>query len=231
MMVKGKAILPTNFVYVDEIDSTIICNLRYASDKNFLGYKVFGYNNTRAILTKDTANALSSAQKDFLKDGYSIVIYDAYRPQKAVDTFMKWSKNTDETLKAKYYPTIDKSELFKRGYIVEKSGHTRGSTVDVSIIKINNKLHKIKTSQRKLNNGEIVPFLDDGTEDMYTSFDLFHEASHHNTSLIGENYLKRRNYLKSVMKKSGFLEYPGEWWHYTLENESFPNIYFDFDVE
>lgn len=225
-------LLPQKFVYLDEVDSSITQDLRYTYNENFLGRKVPGYKANRAILTKDAAKALSAAQQDFLKDGYSIVVYDAYRPQKAVNSFSMWSRDiNDQKAKERYYPGINKADIFKLGYISEKSGHTRGSTVDMSIIRLGNKLHPVKFSKRKLKNNDIVPFLDDGTVDMYTSFDLFGPASHHETDLIEEEYLTRRSYMYSVLSKHGFNGYPKEWWHYTLENEPFPDTYFDFDVK
>jgi D-alanyl-D-alanine dipeptidase len=224
-------LLPQKFVYLDEVDSSITQDLRYTYDENFLGFQVVGYKANRAILTKEAAKALSAAQKDFLKDGYSIVVYDAYRPQKAVDSFVMWSRDiNDQKAKERYYPGINKGDIFKLGYIFDKSSHTRGSTVDISIITLGNKLHPVKFSKRKLRNNDIVPFLDDGTVDMYTSFDLFGPASHHKTDLIEEEYLIRRNYMHFVLSKHGFNSYPKEWWHYTLENEPFPDTYFDFDI-
>lgn len=119
-------LLPQKFVYLDEVDSSITQDLRYTYDENFLGRKVPGYKANRAILTKDAAKALSAAQKDFLKDGYSIVVYDAYRPQKAVDSFVMWSRDiNDQKAKERYYPGINKGDIFKLGYIFDKSSHTR----------------------------------------------------------------------------------------------------------
>lgn len=226
------ASLPKDFTYLDEVAPTIIQDLRYNYDENFLGRKIIGYKANRIILTKQAAKALAAAQQDFLKDGYSIVIYDAYRPQKAVDEFMSWSKDPkDDIAKEKYYPDINKADVFKLNYVAEKSGHTRGSTVDMTIIKVGNKLNPVKVTKRTLKDGRTVPFLDDGTIDMYTSFDLFDAASHHDTTLIDKEYLERRNYMRNIMLKNGFKEYPTEWWHYTLKNEPFPDTYFDFDIE
>lgn len=224
--------LPKKFIYLDEIDLSIKQNLRYACDENFLGYKVIGYKTNRVILTNEAAKALSSAQQDFIKDGYSIVVYDAYRPQKTVDYFTIWSRDiSDQKSKERYYPSLNKEDLFKQGYVAKKSSHTRGSTVDVTIISLGNEMYPIKFSKRKLKNGDVVPFLDDGTLDMYTSFDLFNPASNHDTDLIDEEYLIKRNYMYSILSKHGFNGYHNEWWHYTLRNEPFPDTYFNFDVE
>ena len=197
-----------------------------------MGRKIDGYKANRVILTSEAAIALVKIQQELLKNGYSLVIYDAYRPQRAVDFFMKWSKDSnDQVAKEKYYPDINKADVFKLGYVAEKSGHSRGSTVDLSIIRIGDSLKPITFQKRQLKNGSIIPFLDDGSVDMSSSFDLFGEASHHDSNLIETEFLARRNYLRGIMKKNGFNDYPEEWWHYTLKNEPFPDTYFDFVVE
>ncbi|MCC8372318.1 MAG: M15 family metallopeptidase [Rickettsia endosymbiont of Pseudomimeciton antennatum] len=184
----------------------------------------------RVILTKPAAEALSAVQKELLANGYSLVIYDAYRPQRAVNYFIKWSQDlNDQTTKADYYPYANKEDLFKLGDIAKKSGHTRGSTVDLTIIKSSNVLHDITITKRKLTDGRSISFLDDGTVDMGSSFDLFDKASYHDSKLISPEHLEKRNYLRAIMKKHGFNEYNKEWWHYTLNNEPFPNTYFDFE--
>ena len=224
--------LPKDFVNLKEIEPSIIENLRYFSNENFIGRKIDGYNANRVILTHKAAIALVKVQQELLKDGYSLVIYDAYRPQRAVDLFMKWSKDSeDQIAKEKYYPNINKADVFKLGYVAEKSGHSRGSTVDLSIIKVGDSLKPITLQKRQLKNGSIIPFLHDGTVDMGSSFDLFGEASHHDNNLIEKEFLDQRNYLRRVMKKNGFNDYQEEWWHYTLKDEPFPDTYFDFIVE
>jgi len=191
-----------------------------------------GYKASEAILTREAAEALKNVQRKLLGIGYSLVIYDAYRPQKAVDNFMEWSKNSDQTNKLKYYPWVDKDKVFELGYVAEKSGHSRGSTVDITIIDKNKRINLSPIlKERLLTDGRNVSLIDDNTEDMYTSFDLFDEASHHDTTLIPKEYLEKRNMLRRIMIENGFKEYPYEWWHYTLNNETFPNEYFDFDIE
>lgn len=224
--------LPEDFVYLKDIDESIIESPRYVGKNNFLGRTVPGYYIPKLILTRPAAQALKKVQTELRAQGYSLVVYDTYRPQRAVDAFMAWSKDAlDQAGKAFYYPTINKLDAFKLGYIAEKSGHTRGSTADLTIIKLGKKPHAIVFSKKKLLNGEEVPFLDDGTIDMGTSFDLFHEASHHDSLLVSENATKMRNFLRSVMVKHGFEPIKEEWWHYTLVNEPFPDTYFDFVVK
>jgi D-alanyl-D-alanine dipeptidase len=224
--------LPKGFVYLKDIDSTIVQNLRYYTKENFIGKRIDGYKANKVILTIQAAEALSKVQKDLLKKGYSLVVYDAYRPERAVAHFVGWSQNpTDQQGKQKYYPMINKEDCFKLGYISSRSYHSRGSTVDVTIIKLNNALKNIEVSNRKLTNGETIPYLDDGTVDMGSSFDLFGKASHHDTDLVEHKFLEQRNELREIMKKNGFNEYSKEWWHYTLDKEPFPDTYFDFEVE
>jgi len=228
------ATLPEGFVYIRDIDPSIIESPRYYSSQNFLGKRMIGYEKSTLILTKPAAQALSQVQQALLKDGYSLVIYDAYRPQKTVNEFVRWSHDySDQKMKNLYYPRIDKRDAFKLNYISDKSGHTRGSAVDLTIIALNSKIkaaNEIVFSKRVFKNNVTLPFLDDGTIDMGTSYDLFDIASHHQNPLIEGMYLKNRQYLRQMMLKHGFIEYPEEWWHYMLKNEPFPNTYFDFDI-
>ncbi len=223
--------LPEEFVYLDEIDKTIQISMRYFSTENFVGSRLDGYKTARIIMTKKAAAALCNAQKELLLDGFCLVVYDAYRPQKAVDHFVHWSTTPDnQTIKEKYYPEIAKEQCFELGYIGKKSGHTRGSTIDLTIIKVGDQLKTPTLSWRTMNE-KLIPFLDDGTVDMGSSFDLFGPASHHDSPLMPQKYTALRNYLRAKMIKHGFKPYAEEWWHYTLVNEPFPTTYFDFDIE
>lgn len=224
------------FVYLHEIDPTILISLRYNTHENFVGSPVDGYKKSVVIMTKQAAQALSEVQKHLKKDGYSLVIYDAYRPQQAVNHFIRWSENTQDKLKEKhYYPRVAKNKVFELGYVAKRSGHSRGSTVDLTIIKDGEALHEIQEQERQLCDGCNIKFLDDGTVDMGSSFDLFDEASHTHNNLIEEKFQRRRNYLKNIMEQHGFKNYDCEWWHFTLKNEPFPadndDSYFDFPVE
>ena len=226
--------LPEKFVYLDEIDDSILHDMRYASNLNFVGEIVHGYKINRAVMTIYLAEALSNIQKQISKDGYSLVIYDAYRPVKAVEHFATWANsNNIVDVKSIFYPHIDKSRSFELGYISNKSAHSRGSTVDLTIIEKSSKLRShseiIKTT-RKLSDGREIIFLDDGTVDMGSHFDLFDEASWHRPSLFTGEFLQRRQYLQNIMVSNGFSDYSKEWWHYSLNNEPFPNTRFDFDI-
>ena len=201
--------LEDGFVYLKDIDDSVIVDLKYYSTENFTGQLVEGYHSNTAILTNESASALSNAQDDFNKLGYSLILYDAYRPQRAVDFFVQWSKNLDDTINKRiYYPNIKKSELFKLGYIAYKSGHSRGSTVDVSLVELST-------------NKEL---------DMGTIFDYFGIESHTFSDDITEKQKSNRLILYELMSQNGFKNYPKEWWHFTLEKEPFKK-YFDFLVK
>lgn len=203
-------VLPPGFIYVDEIIPDILIDLRYAGTNNFLGTKVTGYNTSRAILTEPAAKALKQVQEDLKTKGYCLKIYDAYRPQRAVDHFIKWSKDGNDTLmKHKFYPDLQKKELFRLGYIATKSGHSRGSTIDLTIV--------------EADSGNLV--------DMGGSYDFFGDISHHSSKEVTTEQKQNRELLRTMMLKHGFLPYPQEWWHYTYRPEMFPNTYFDFEVE
>ena len=201
--------LEKGFVYLSDINSSIIVDLKYYSSNNFTGKFVEGYNSNKAILTKEAAVALSNVQDDLNKIGYSLILYDAYRPKSAVDFFVKWSLNINDTIyKNTYYPNIKKSELFKLGYIAYKSGHSRGSTVDVSLVEIESKK-------------EI---------DMGTIFDYFGVESHTFFNNLSKKQKLNRLLLYEAMSNNGFKNYSKEWWHFTLKNEPFQK-YFDFPVK
>ena len=201
--------LEDGFVYLKDINNSIIVDLKYYSTENFTGQYVDGYYSNNAILTKESAGALANAQDDFNKLGYSLILFDAYRPQSAVDFFVQWSKKLNDTIyKEIYYPNINKSELFELGYIAYKSGHSRGSTVDVSLIEIST-------------NKEL---------DMGTIFDYFGVESHTFFNDISEKQKSNRLILYKIMSNNGFKNYSKEWWHFTLENEPFQK-YFNFPVQ
>ena len=202
--------LPDGFVYVTDVIPTAQLEIRYFSEDNFVGAFIDGYEAPKAILTVEAAEALKKAADILEEQGYYIKIFDAYRPQRAVDHFVRWSKDLDDTkMKEKYYPDLDKSVLFELGYIAEKSGHSRGSTVDLTLVEI--------SSGKEL--------------DMGSGFDFFGDISNHGTHLITPEQEKNRNILRDAMVEAGFKVYPEEWWHYTLENEPYPDTYFDFPVK
>ncbi|MBQ4897785.1 M15 family metallopeptidase [Paenibacillus sp. Marseille-P2973] len=202
--------LPKGFVYLDEIIPDAQYDIRYFSDNNFIGGPVKGYEAPLAILSSKAAKALKKANDELDKQGYRLKIIDAYRPQKAVNHFISWSKDRDDTLmKDAFYPDVDKKNLFKLGYLSSKSGHSRGSTVDLTLV--------YKRTGEEVDMGSRVDFLG--------------EISSHGTKLITKEQRKNRYILKTAMVNQGFKPYTKEWWHYTLKNEPYPSTYFNFNVE
>ncbi|HPW56483.1 MAG: M15 family metallopeptidase [Thermoanaerobaculaceae bacterium] len=201
--------LPAGFVYVDELIPDAILDVRYCSTDNFVGRRIDGYLAPRIILTREAAEALAAVAAELRAEGLLLKLFDGYRPQTAVNHFVRWAEDlSDQEMKLRYYPEVDKRELFARGYIAERSGHSRGSTIDLTLV-------------------------DGGTGeelDMGSGFDLFAEISHHGTDRISAAQTRNRERLRDAMLRHGFVLYPYEWWHYTLAAEPFPTTYYDFPV-
>lgn len=225
--------IPDGFVEIRTIIPDIILDLRYYSNHNFLGRKVNGYNAEKCYITKAAADSLAKVQNELRKFGLSLKIYDAYRPQRAVDDFVTWAKDLSDTItKKEFYPTVDKSRLFADGYIAEKSGHSRGSTVDLTIVPlpiteqpdfdVANQCECYKPVGERFN---------DNSLDMGTGFDCFNPLSHTFSNNISPQQRANRMLLYVLMKKYGFKNLAEEWWHYTLIDEPYPNSYFDFVIE
>lgn len=205
--------LPQGFVYLEDVEPSILVDLRYSGKNNFIGRPIDGYLKPRCIVTGETAHALKGIQSELGSFGLGLKIYDCYRPQRAVDHFVRWAKDTKDTdMKDEYYPGINKESLFREGYIAIKSGHSRGSTVDLTIVSI-----------VQPNAGREI--------DMGSPFDFFDPKSWTNSSDISSDQRASRLLLKIIMEKHGFQPYQKEWWHFTLKDEPFPNTYFDFPVE
>jgi D-alanyl-D-alanine dipeptidase len=201
--------LPKGFISLQEYIPTIQLEMRYHTLHNFMGTKVDGYLSPRAILTKASAKALAKVQQDLNAFGLGLKIFDAYRPQKAVDHFVRWGLDLeDRANKEKYYPTVEKRNLFLQGYIAKKSGHSRGSTVDLTIIDLE--------SKREL--------------DMGSTFDFFGKQSWVKYTKITAKQRANRMLLHQMMLLYGFKSYAQEWWHFTLRDEPYPDSYFDFDI-
>lgn len=211
------------FVDIKDVAPNINLDIRYYTNYNFIGQKIDGYNSPKCLLTKASALALKKVQKEAIDKGYSLKIYDCYRPQKAVDHFVRWAKDINSIkMKEIFYPNIDKRDLFYLGYIASRSGHSRGSTVDLTLVSIPTTIQEPYTPGKKFKDNSI---------DMGTEFDFFDPSSHTISSSISTTQQNNRLLLKSLMEKNGFINLPQEWWHYTLNNEPFPNSYFNFSVE
>ena len=206
----GYAQLPKGFVYAKTEIPTIQVELQYCGDNNFVGDIIDGYNANVSIMTKQTAVALKKVQAELAKQNLSIKIYDSYRPQRAVNHFVRWAKVVNDTLmKQQFYPRVQKKNLFKSGYIASKSRHSSGSTLDIT-------LAHLKT-------GEAL--------DMGSPFDFFGSESWVANTNLTVDQAKNRKLLQTVMLSNGFRNYPKEWWHFTLRGEPYRNQYFDFLVE
>lgn len=197
-----------DFLEISTVIDDAAYDIRYYSPNNFTGNKIDGYKAPRAYLTKEALAALQVAADDLRKQGYRLLIWDSYRPQKAVDHFVRWINDENDAGDKSFYPEIEKSKLLAGRYIMAKSGHTRGSTVDLTLIK---------------KDGSFV--------DMGGTFDLFSEISHPDYEGVSEEQKANRKILHDAMIKAGFRGLDSEWWHFTLENEPYKDTYFDFDVE
>ena len=200
---------PPGFVLLSEAVPDALLELRYFSGDNFVGERIKGYEEPAALLTGEAAAALKGASDELLPRGFRLKIFDAYRPRMAVDHFLSWAKDPSDTrMKAIYYPELDKAELFARGYIAERSAHSRGSTVDLTLV-------DLRTGREA---------------DMGGPFDYFGPLSRPDYPDISPEQHANRMLLREVMLAHGFLPLEEEWWHFTLANEPWPDTYFTFPV-
>jgi D-alanyl-D-alanine dipeptidase len=205
--------------------------MRYATFNNFIGNPVPGYQRGVCIVTQEAAEQLRKAEQAIKPKGYTLKVYDCYRPQKAVDYFYKWSQNPqDERQKAAFYPREIKKELFKRDYISRSSGHTRGSTVDITLVKINNNQSAISKNNLIRCYDKTPAYLNDDSLDMGTRFDCLDVTANIHYSNLSKVQKSNRLLLKQLMLRYGFKPYFNEWWHFTLNNEPYPHTYFNFPV-
>ena len=200
----------SQFVNIADVIPDAILEIRYYGTYNFVGDRIDGYLQPTALLTQRAADSLKAVSDDAIKMGYRLKIYDAYRPQKAVDHFVRWAADIQDIRMKKYfYPDLDKSVLFEQEYIMEKSGHTRGSTVDLTLFDMN--------TEKEL--------------DMGGTFDWFGIESHPDYGKITHQQIHNRMILRSLMLSHGFKPLSSEWWHFTLKDEPFPDTYFTFPVK
>lgn len=204
-----KGNLPQGFVYLTDYVPNIVIDLRYLGKDNFVGKQVDGYKKPVVIITEAAAIALQNVQKDLDEYQIKMKVFDAYRPQQAVNHFVEWAMDLSDTLtKQKYYPEVKKEDLFRLNYIAAKSGHSRGSTIDLTLVDHNNV---------ELNMG--------------TSWDYFGPKSWPSDTTVLKDAQKNRKFLQEIMIKNGFVPYNEEWWHFTLKDEPYKEIYFDFEVK
>ncbi|MFJ5034018.1 M15 family metallopeptidase [Streptomyces sp. NPDC088560] len=224
---------PRGFVALSAVDPTIIQEIRYFTPHNFVGEPVDGYRQPICILTRPAAEALHKAQRTLLRKGYTLKVYDCYRPQRAVNDFVRWAEDLGaQSMKGEFYPNVDKTRLFEDGYIAAKSGHSRGSTMDLTIVKLPAR------PTRPYHPGEpLVPCFaprnerfPDNSVDMGTGFDCFDTLAHTLDPRIQGVQRANRMLLKNTMERLGFVNLAEEWWHYTYQPEPYPDTYFDFPV-
>jgi len=198
-----------DFVHVDEVVPGIRWDAKYATWDNFTGKPVDGYLANRIIGTRALCAALERGREEAASLGFGLLLWDGYRPQRAVDRFLQWSTEPEDgRTKLRHYPNIDRAAMFEQGYVATKSGHSRGSTVDLTLF--------------HLASGELAP--------MGGDHDLMDLVSHHGAEGITPVEARNRECLCAVMETCGFVRYDREWWHYTLNDEPYPDTYFDFPV-
>ena len=196
-------------VLVDDVISGVRWDAKYATWDNFTGKPVDGYLVNRIAGTRALCAALERAQKEAAAIGFGLLLWDGYRPQRAVDCFLRWSAQPEDgRTKQRHYPNIDRADMFRNGYVAERSGHSRGSTVDLTLY--------------HLDSGELAP--------MGGGHDLMDPVSHHGARAIAPIAARNRHRLRSVMAAAGFAAYDREWWHYSLRDEPYPDTYFDIPV-
>jgi len=201
---------PDDFIDAKSIIKDLDVELRYYTNYNFVGDTINGYHANRLILTKPAAEALAKVQDSLQTMGLCLRVYDGYRPQQAVDHFIEWAKDLSDTIqKQNFYPNTPKALLFHEGYIATKSGHSRGSTLDLTVI--------------NASNSEPI--------DMGSPYDFFGQESWVAYPNITDKQKENRQILQGVMNAFGFRSYSKEWWHFTLRNEPHPDTYFNFPIK
>ena len=206
---KRAAMDSRGFVVLADYVPDIIQEIRYYSSYNFIGERIDGYEEPIALLTLEAARALKGVSREMFVQGYRLKVYDAYRPAGAVRQFVLWGiEDTDLRMKPYFYPDLEKQELFQKGYIAKMSGHSRGSTIDLTLL-------DMKTGKEV---------------DMGGPFDFFSELSHPDYRGITDEQYENRQMLRNAMMRHGFVPYDCEWWHFTLEGEPWPDTYFEFPV-
>ena len=200
----------SDFVNISEEIPDLILEIRYFSSYNFVGDRIDGYHAPIALMTKESAAALKNASDNLVAKGYRLKIFDAYRPQTAVNHFIRWAEDVDDVrMKEYFYPDVDKSLLFELEFICAKSSHSRGSTVDLTLLDMQSGLEV----------------------DMGGTFDWFGDLSYPDYPDISDAQKENRRILRDAMMDAGFKPFDTEWWHFTLEDEPFPDTYFDFPVD
>jgi D-alanyl-D-alanine dipeptidase len=197
------------FVFVDEVVAGIRWDAKYATWDNFTGRPVDGYLANRIVGTRALCAGLARARDEAASHGFGLLLWDGYRPRRAVECFLRWARQPEDgRTKPRHYPNISKAEMFANGYVAARSGHSRGGTVDLT-------LYHLGTCELARMGGH---------------FDLMDAVSHHGATGLARDEAVNRRLLRSIMERSGFSAYESEWWHYTLRREPYPDTYFDFPI-
>ncbi len=225
---------PGAFVSLHDIDPSIVIEMRYLTPHNFIGHRIPGYRENVCLLTRQAAEGLKRAQAAVRAQGSTLKVYDCYRPQRSVDAFVKWAKDLgDRKMKAEFYPRVRKRVLFKQGYIASRSGHSRGSTMDLTLVKLpargQERYHRgdrlrdcARPAKRRFRDNSI---------DMGTGYDCFDPLAHPYNGRIHGKQRANRLKLRAAMIAAGFKGLETEWWHFTLKGEPYPETFFDFPME
>lgn len=218
----------SKFVNITDVVPDVILEIRYFGTYNFVGDRINGYLEPTALLTKKAADSLKAVSDDVKAQGYRLKIFDAYRPQKAVDHFVRWAADVKDTrMKDYFYPDLDKSVLFEQEYIMEKSGHTRGSTLDITLFDMN--------KEKEVDMGGTFDWFGHESHPDFCgnpdTGEYDQEAAQQEKRGITEEQFRNRLILREAMQRHGFKALPSEWWHFTLKDEPFPDTYFTFPVQ
>jgi D-alanyl-D-alanine dipeptidase len=225
---------PRDIVDAAEVIPGLVLDMRYAGARNFVGRPIPGYVAEKCLLTRRAALALKRVQEDLRKKKLGLKVYDCYRPWRAVKAFVAWARDVpDQAMKPDFYPDVDKRALFRNGYISSRSGHSRASTVDLTIVPLGAAAVTPVAASAPIRacapaQEERAP---DTSLDMGTGFDCFDQLSNTDNRRVGREARANRVLLRSLMSKHGFGNAPKEWWHYTLRGEPYPGTYFDFPVQ
>ena len=237
--------LPDGFVYLRDVAPGVVQEIRYATAYNFVGERLDGYGAAECVLAEAAARALAAVHADLAREGLGLKVYDCYRPQRAVNHFVRWVRLVDnpnavgdQRMKDAFYPTVDKRRLFREGYIARRSGHSRGATVDLTLVRMP---HAPRTAFPDPDAGPLPRCdspaaggpggrLDEGDLDMGTAYDCLSPLAATDSPDVTAAARANRARLREAMSRRGFRNYAQEWWHFTLRDEPFPGTHFDFPI-
>ena len=225
---------PGAFVSLHDVDPSIVIEMRYFTPHDFMGRRVPGYHENVCLLTRPAAEALEQAQAAVRAEGYTLKVYDCYRPQRSVDSFVAWAKDLkDRRMKAEFYPRVRKQVLFKEGYIAAQSGHSRGSTMDLTLVKLPARRQERYHRGDRLRDCALPARrrFRDNSINMGTGYDCFDPLAHPFNARIRGKQRRNRLALREPMIRAGFKGLATEWWHFTLRDEPYPDTFFDFPME